>query len=364
MDKISLQNPPCFSEASHKFARSILLAWGAVWIMILIGGATRLTGSGLSIAEWAPVRGILPPMTMLQWDALFSLYKMTPEFHHINAHFTLQDFKSIFWLEYIHRLWGRVLGLILLYPTWRAWRNPVLWRAYRTPLLVIWVMGIGQGLLGWYMVKSGLVHDPHVSPLRLSAHLLMAGAILSSLTWILLCARYGKVTFWAVLGRGKLFLVPLFLTIFYGALVAGTKAGLIYNEFPLMGGAWIPYDAFTGPLFRDLVSNQASVQWIHRVLATITLLSILYTGTRLTKSATGSDQTEHGQKSPPIWGGFLLGLVFLGVIQYMLGIWTLLGQVPLIQGVAHQGMAFLLLSYCISAAYMGCLRDTKSPTFR
>ncbi len=322
------------SPDRSKLFWSLAFVWGMIFFMVLIGGATRLTGSGLSMAEWRPLFGWIPPHSHEEWTRIFTIYQATPEFLKINTHFTLEEFKSIFWLEYIHRVWGRLIGFSLLLPTILVWRSPRL-EGYRLVIGLLWILGLAQGGMGWYMVKSGLIANPHVSPLRLAAHLLLAAAILTVLTHALLRLRGLRPPLSKIFEAGRLPLPITILTIFYGALVAGTKAGWIYNEFPLMGGSWIPEDILSNSNLRIWLFDPTAVQWAHRVLATLTFGYLLYWALRLSKQTATVPQLQ--------WAP--LGLASIIMTQYILGILTLLNQVPLFYGVAHQGTAFLVLTF-------------------
>ena len=312
--------------------------------MVILGGATRLTGSGLSITEWKLCSDIIPPWTSLQWEKIFTLYQQTPEFQYINSGFTLEEFQSIFWLEYVHRLWGRVMGVILLYVTYVIWRSEYLWSHYAVPMLMLWLLALCQGIMGWVMVKSGLVDEPYVSPIKLGCHLLLAIVIFSLLSWMILCAHYGWLPLRNLLKRGQAFLIPLSLTAFYGALVAGTKAGLVYNTFPLMNGEWIPQNIGSYDLFTDA----ATIQWFHRVLATLTLSIVCYYGLK---------NFIYSNKTFIKATGLICSII--AICQYSLGILTLLHMVPLHYGIAHQGVAFLLIAASLAMSY-GMCRHTQT----
>lgn len=297
--------------------------------MIGLGGATRLTGSGLSITEWDLITGILPPLTSQDWHNLFANYQQSPEFQHINSHFTLTDFQGIFWLEYIHRLWGRLLAIPLIMLTYWTRRCDQWHSHYKYLIIFIWCLSIMQGLMGWIMVKSGLNSNPSVSPLKLSAHLSLAGFLVLALTKLL------KPHNELLVFRGSYFhtaFIVTCITIVYGALVAGFKAGYIYNTFPLMGDAIIADDAFAyAPLIVNAVKNSVMIQWLHRLLATTSLL--------LTVAFCLNNWRYAGRASLMI--SVLLGLISL---QYVLGITTLLTHVHKHAALAHQMVAFLVLS--------------------
>lgn len=303
-----------------------------VFAMVVIGGATRLTGSGLSMVEWKPLTGILPPLTEADWMILFEKYRQFPEFLKVNYDMTLEGFKRIFWLEFIHRVWGRAIGLVLLVPTFIIFANSQLRQVYWRPTLLLWSLGIAQGLLGWYMVKSGLVKDPHVSPYRLTTHLLMAAFIIGvSLKMGLALLHNQQLHPLSTQKRQRLLLGLIVLTVCFGGMVAGLKAGYIYNTFPKMDGAWLPENMwFLDPLWKNFFENPGTVQFFHRILATLTFVSLIVFCQSLRQSS-GSTKK---------WSRITLGLV---IAQFFLGISTLLLQVPLSLGVLHQGMAFLLL---------------------
>lgn len=317
-----------------------------VVVMVFLGGLTRLTGSGLSIVEWKPIMGILPPFSQADWLDLFSKYQMSPEFMKINNHMDVEAFKSIFWLEYIHRVWGRLIGFVLLIPTILVLKDSLLRERFLPSVIALWVLGGSQGFLGWYMVKSGLLDDPHVSPYRLTVHLGMAFLIL----WVSLRA------FMRALPETKKAAVPaspfvspaqaripfssllriltgfVLLTALFGGLVAGHKAGLIYNTFPLMDGAWLPDGMWVHhPFWRNIVENPGTIQFIHRVLALLTLMLILSFGVYVWRQ----------EPKLKFLGGVLMGLV---TVQVTLGILTLIYQVPVYLAAFHQLFAVLLFS--------------------
>ncbi len=316
----------------------LFLSAGMILTMILLGGWTRLTGSGLSMVDWKPLTGILPPLSQSDWQAVFNLYQTSPEYQKINFGMSLEEFKSIFWLEFIHRLWGRLIGLVFLIPIFYAWRKPSLRPDFLKPLIWLWCLGALQGVVGWYMVKSGLSQDPHVSPYRLSLHLLMGCATYGGTLWLAFKAialmrgeNPSSQKLSAVFG-GLVILVSL--TILYGGLVAGHKAGLIYNTFPLMGGTLLPSDAwFEQPRFINFWANPVMVQFVHRVLALLTLVYVSY----LWVSRREITHTPKLLRCLHVLMGLAGG-------QLILGILTLLYQVPLLLASLHQLGALLLFS--------------------
>jgi len=318
---------------------NLLVNMFLVVAMVILGGLTRLTGSGLSIVEWNLFKGIFPPLNEIDWTSLFDAYKNSPEFRQVNFDFTLVDFKRIFWLEYIHRLLGRVIGIAYMTPILLCF---VIKDKKSVPILALsslFLLVSFQGLMGWLMVKSGLVYNPHVSHYRLAIHLLLAfllyGATL--LVYASLFFRKNDVeNTTAILRRSMVILIGLTtLTITYGAFVAGLKAGLIYNTFPLMNGSFLPDNFFhLTPWWLNFFDNHGVVQFIHRILALSTFTGILITAYRAKKKL---DKNSSTLKS-------FHHLVAIGLIQVILGISTLLFSVPLWLGVLHQLMALGVLT--------------------
>ncbi len=319
--------------------------------MVMIGGLTRLTGSGLSIVEWKPITGIFPPSGLEAWSHEFTKYQQSPEFQKINAGMSLKDFQSIYWLEYIHRLWGRVLGLILLIPTFLMVfkkQHRELW----PQLTLLWLLGASQGLMGWLLVKSGLAQDPHVNPYNLAIHLLLGLIIFGLALWMTLnlykenlsLERIG-FSYKALQSLRNLSLIALILTLLtalMGAFVAGLKAGLIYNTFPLMGENLIPYEILSqSPWLADLLENPVKVQFLHRVLATATALFCV-----------GIWIYQRHLEIPKRLSRVFLGVAIISLLQFSFGILTLLYQVPLILGTLHQGFAFVLFGSLLFALFL------------
>lgn len=299
-----------------------------VIIMVAIGGLTRLTGSGLSIVEWKPIIGILPPLNEYDWEQLFALYKQYPEFKKINSYMNLGDFKSIFWLEYIHRVWGRLMGMVLLAPTIYIVIKPefrFMWRR----VAYIWLLGGLQGFMGWYMVKSGLVNNPWVSHYRLTAHLLLAFLIVGVLLRNAHFSFTGLVWSFNVKSPMTVFLGLLILTVTLGGFTAGLHAGKIYNTFPMMGDSIIPEDFLhLAPLWHNFLENPSTIQFMHRVAAISTVAFAVYLAIQY--------------KDAPF-----IHLASFAFIQLGLGIATLLLIVPTDLAVMHQTFAMIIFSYCI-----------------
>ncbi len=316
-----------------------------VFAMAVIGAITRLTESGLSIMEWAPLTGALPPLSQAEWQRIFEIYQQIPEYRELNAGMTLDEFKTIFWWEYIHRLWGRLIGLVFLVPflcflVARRLRRDLVW-----PLIGIFVLGGLQGGMGWFMVASGFADRTDVSQYRLVAHLMLAVAIYIALLWVgfgLLAPRAAQGPAAPGLRRGVLLLAALILvTIASGGFVAGLNAGLIYNSFPLMGGDLVPheYGAAT-PWAASHFEEPATVQFNHRVLAVTTALAAL--GLWL--------WSRRAALAPPAAAAMNLVLL-VALLQVGLGIATLLALVPVWLGALHQAGALLLLTVTLWALY-------------
>jgi cytochrome c oxidase assembly protein subunit 15 len=318
-----------------------------LFVMIVVGGITRLTRSGLSIVEWQPIVGTLPPLTEAQWLETFDKYKLTPEFKQVNFDMSLADFKRIFWWEYIHRLLGRLIGLGFLLPyLWFSLRRR-LDRGNAWRLGFVFALGAAQGAMGWYMVMSGLVDDPRVSHYRLTAHLGLAFAIFAAMLWIALDmvhprterppARHGRR-----LERAGLLLVALvFLMVLTGGLVAGIRAGYAYNTFPLMNGHFVPPEIFMiSPWHLNFFNNMATVQFDHRLIAWVLMVYVplMWWATRAASVA----------RNARLAANCLLAATAL---QVTLGVSTLLLRVPVALGAAHQGGAVLVFACALWLAH-------------
>jgi heme a synthase len=316
----------------RRVAGWLLVCAALVFAMVLVGGVTRLTRSGLSIVEWQPLVGALPPLSHADWEALFARYRETPEFRLVNFQMTLEGFKGIFWWEYLHRLLGRAIGFVFLLPyLWfllrRRLEKPLAWK-----LAGIFLLGALQGAMGWVMVRSGLVDDPKVDPVRLSAHLGIALAIFAAELWLaleLLAPRKAPVE---RLPRALPFVV--FAMALSGGMVAGLRAGYAYNSFPLMNGHLVPPEVLMlEPWWRNFLYNMAAVQLVHRAFFWLLAVFVPIVWWRARDTAAGN----------------VLLAVF--ILQAALGITTLLLGVPVGLGAAHQGGAVLLLAAALWAAH-------------
>jgi len=318
----------------------LLLCCAAIFAMVVLGGVTRLTGSGLSMVQWAPIMGVLPPLNQAEWQHTFALYQQFPEFQIKNFSMSLSEFKAIFWFEYAHRLLGRSIGMIFLLPFLYFLYKRKIDRTLTPKLIAMFVLGGLQGLMGWFMVKSGLVDDPHVSQYRLTAHLGLAVIIYAYIFWVALDLLYPAIDETAKTANKKLARLSLsitgiiFITILSGGFVAGTHAGFAFNTFPLMNGQLIPVGLFElTPLWKNFFENIVTVQFDHRVMATSLLLIIPAFWWMVGRT----------QQEAHIHNGRHLMLAALA-LQLTLGITTLLLVVPVSIAAAHQAGAVILLT--------------------
>jgi cytochrome c oxidase assembly protein subunit 15 len=304
-----------------------------VWVMVVLGGATRLTGSGLSIMEWAPIMGALPPWSEAEWQRLFALYQQIPQYSLLHDGFGLDGFKHIFWLEWTHRLWGRLIGLAFLVPFIAFAVTGRIERRLYPRLALLFVLGGLQGAVGWFMVASGFFPDTTaVSPYRLVIHLALALALYAALLWTgLSVLRRPAMPAGAVRWLARALLATVAVTIVAGGFVAGTHAGLDYNTFPLMAGQVVPDGYLTlSPAWRNLFENVAAVQFDHRLLATLTAALALAT-------------IAAGWRNAPLRPRLAL-LAAAVAAQYALGVATLLGAVPIGLATLHQATSVLVLT--------------------
>ncbi len=324
-------------SSNRRVATWLLVCCALVFAMVILGGVTRLTGSGLSMVDWRPVTGWFPPMSDAEWQRTFDMYRQTPEFREVNSHMDVHAFKGIFWLEYLHRLLGRLIGIAFIVPfIWFALRGDIV-RSHWPRYLGMFALGGLQGVLGWYMVKSGLVDVPNVSQYRLTAHLLLAFLIFSLMLWEALSLLYPRRSAerhpW--FGRAAALAALTGITIISGGFVAGLDAGRIFNSFPKMGDHWIaPGVMALEPWWRNFFENPALVQFDHRVLATTTFLGVLAFWFSARRAAGLPGRARRAVN-------WLLAAV---VAQVALGIATLLAHVPIALGAAHQATAMLLLT--------------------
>lgn len=309
-----------------------------VFATLIVGGVTRLTHSGLSIVEWQPIVGVIPPLGRAEWEAAFDKYKKTPEFEKVNHQMDLDEFKGIFWWEYFHRVLGRAIGMVYFLPfLWFLLRGK-LNAGLRPQLIGIFLLGGLQGAMGWYMVKSGLVDDPRVSQYRLTAHLSLAFVIFIAMTWVALglLAERSRAVASAEVTRLQRIGFWLALLVFYmvvtGGFVAGIRAGKAYNTFPLMNGHFIPPEIFMiEPWYLNFFNNMATVQFDHRLGAWLLAFILPWFWLKI-----WSAEVSLAAKRVAIL------LVAAVAVQIALGVATLLMQVPVALGAAHQGGAMVV----------------------
>lgn len=306
--------------------------------MVVIGGITRLTQSGLSMVEWNLIMGTIPPLTEAEWQYTFEKYQQFPEYRKINYEFSLDDFKSIFWWEYIHRLLGRIMGVVFIIPFLIFLIQKRLKRRLIFNLLVLLAMGAFQGFLGWYMVKSGLINDPNVSHFRLAAHLVTAFALCAYIAWLVLDLtenrRSSVITVPVFTITLKILAVLVLLQITYGALVAGMKAGYFYPTFPKMGNELVPGSialAWSDQGWLSLVNDLTTVQFIHRWLGTIIFFAVTGLVLIYRSSLLQRDKTV------------FFAMVGLVSLQVVLGVITLIFNMPIAIAISHQIVALLVL---------------------
>lgn len=322
-----------------------------VFVMVAIGGITRLTDSGLSMVDWRPIMGSLPPMNAEEWHRVFEQYKASPQFKEHNYHFELTDFKKIFWWEYIHRAFGRLIGLVFFLPFLWFVITKKLSRPLFIRLLIVLFLGGFQGILGWYMVKSGLNDVPRVSHFRLAAHLLTAFATISYLYWVTLSIRYER---FAIKDRIRPFrrwsialLIFTSFQILYGAFVAGKDAGMMHNTWPLMDGHYIhPAAIALDSVWESLTYNSSMIQFVHRTLAIIVLVFALSIYIEAIKKKVGAELLKSYQ-----WVAWMV------IAQFGLGLITLLFRVPLVAAVAHQFGALVFLLLVVRSLFATRLHD-------
>lgn len=333
------------TQHDRQVAAWLILCAAVIFGMILLGGVTRLTHSGLSMVEWRPLMGIIPPLTEQAWLEVFEKYRQFPEYQKINRGMSLDAFKSIFMYEYLHRVLGRLIGVLFFFPMLyfalkgriRAGMMPKLWGLF--------LLGACQGLLGWYMVKSGLVDDPHVSQYRLTAHLGLAVLIYAWMLWLIydlltLSPRPGQMR--GGVARWGLVLVGLvYLMILSGGLVAGTRAGFAFSTWPLMGSSFIPPVLYSGdPAWLDAFEDITAIQFNHRMFAYL-LFVLIHGFAFFLWRRLGTFRAKVA----------CVCLVLALWLQVTLGIKTLLLHVPVSLAAAHQGGAVVLLSAMLFAAH-------------
>lgn len=315
----------------------LLTGCALLFIMVLVGGITRLTNSGLSISDYRLITGTIPPMNDTEWHEAFAMYQQFPEFQKKHSHFTLEDFKGIYFWEWLHRVIGRLIGLVFIIPFLYFLFTKQLTSKTIKKSIVLLALGAFQGFLGWYMVKSGLVDRPDVSHYRLAAHLTTAFLTFAATLWVALDLIYPerhnvnkKMVNWIRTGY-----IILVVQIIYGGFVAGLKAGLLHNHWPMMNeGQFMHHTVYIfEPFYLNLIENPSGLQFVHRTIAylvVIAMVTIWWQGKRLVLR---TDQSIG-----------LNAIIPLVLLQFILGVFTIVYGVPIWLGVAHQIGAFLLLS--------------------
>ncbi|GAB3280618.1 COX15/CtaA family protein [Parahaliea aestuarii] len=332
-------------QYDHQIAAWLMLCAAVVFGMIILGGVTRLTNSGLSMVEWKPLMGVIPPLSDEAWQQTFDKYKAYPEYQKINRGMDLDGFKSIFLYEYLHRLLGRTIGVLFFFPMLFFMLRQRVPAGMQPKLWLLFLLGGCQGLLGWYMVKSGLVDNPHVSQYRLTAHMGLAVLIYAFMLWLIFDLRFARPPKGGAngpLAGWSLVLVALvYLMILSGALVAGTKAGFAYNTWPLMGTGFVPPGLYSGvPPWLDAFEDITTIQFNHRIFAyCLTVLIPVFAVLAWRRAP-----------RPRVRLAVLL-LVLALLLQLGLGISVLLLHVPVSLAAAHQGGAVILLSAALFLAH-------------
>ena len=326
---------------NNKVVIWLLIGCLLIFIMVVVGGITRLTHSGLSISNYKLISGTIPPLNETEWQTAFDLYKQYPEYQKLNNQFSLQDFKDIYFWEWLHRFIGRMIGLVFFLPFLYFLIKKQLTKSTIKKSIVLLLLGAFQGFLGWYMVKSGLVDNPDVSHYRLAAHLTTAFITFAYTFWVALDIMFPNRK---QINKGfrnlvRVGLVILFVQIIYGAFVAGLDAGFIHNHWPLMNdGKFMHETVYTEqiPLYKNFIEGKSGVQFAHRILAYIVTVFILFIWYKTKKT----NLTKYQSKG-------VNGLLLMVGVQFLLGVFTILLQVPVWLGVAHQIGAFFLLTTMI-----------------
>ncbi len=330
------------NKSNAVVATWLAIVCATVFAMIVVGGVTRLTGSGLSMVDWQPIMGVIPPLNEAEWQEAFDAYKQYPEYLQVNRGMALDEFKSIFFWEYSHRVLGRLIGVMFFFPLVIFWALGRIESRFKLKLVMALALGGMQGLLGWYMVKRGLIDIPRVSHFRLASHLLLAMFIFSFLAWLVLDLR-GTRRVSVSIGYRRFILVfssLLLLQILYGAFTAGLRAGFGYNTFPLMNGQFMA-DAvfFMQPWWLNLFESGATVQFVHRWLGALVVI-LAFAGWLMSRRFGGAAK----------WAAVLVLSTIL--IQFGIGVLTLLHVVPVGLGSLHQGWACIVLLAMVHQLYI------------
>ena len=338
-----------FNELNQNYKNSIML-WlltltVMVFLIIIIGGLTRLTDSGLSMVDWQPILGTLPPLSNTQWLEVFNDYKLTPEFLYVNRNMTLEEFKYIFWWEWFHRFFARLIGLVFIIPFLYFFIKKYLNSFFYKRFLIIFSLGLLQALVGWWMVKSGLSDDPYVSPYRLTFHLSNAVIIYAFLLWTAIEYYHSKrANFIRFKSKNNLILLSIilvFITILSGGFMAGSHAGQSFNTYPLMNGKIIPDDIYLEDLgILNIFENTVTINFNHRWIATITFIYTFSFFTYLIFN-----------KVINLSNIIIISVLLILSFQFLLGIMALLSNVSIYYGSLHQTNSIALLSILLFAYF-------------
>ncbi len=338
-----------FTELNQNFKTSIMF-WlisltSMVFLIIVIGGLTRLTDSGLSMVDWRPILGTIPPLNNNQWLDVFNDYKLTPEFLYVNKNMTLDEFKYIFWWEWFHRFFARLIGIIFIIPFFYFITKKNLNSFFCKRFFIIFILGLLQAVVGWWMVKSGLSENPYVSPYRLTFHLTNAVIIYALLLWTTIEYYHLKsVNFINIKSKNNLILISIilvFITILSGGFMAGSHAGQSFNTYPLMNGKIIPDDVYLKDLgLLNLFENTVTINFNHRWIATITFIYTFSFFLYLIFN-----------KAINLSNKIIISVLSILSLQFLLGIMALLSNVDILYGSLHQTNSIALLSILLIAYF-------------
>ena len=340
---VTATTPPAITSRDRFRDRRAIRIWlyviaTLVLAMVVVGGATRLTESGLSITEWEPIHGVIPPLNEAEWQEEFLKYQQIPEYQEINLGMSLGEFKAIYWWEWSHRLLARLIGVVFLLPFLWLWATGRIERSLWPRLVAIFILGGLQGAAGWWMVASGLTERTDVSQYRLAIHLMLAAFIFTYLIWVARGLRPPRAAAQYPPSGTRWFanalIILVLLQLYFGALVAGLNAGFTYNDWPLMAGEFVPTGIMEQePWWRNLFENIATVQFQHRMLAYLIAILVAIHAIVLARAAPGSRLAFSSYR-----------LVALVALQVVVGIVTLVNVVPIDLALTHQFLAFLLLA--------------------
>lgn len=326
------------NKDNKKVVYWLFLGCVLIFVMVIVGGITRLTHSGLSMSNYKLISGTIPPMNDIEWQEAFDLYKQYPEYQKLNSHFTIDDFKSIYFWEWLHRVIGRLIGIVFIIPFIYFLVKRQLTKPTIKKSIVLLFLGGFQGFLGWYMVKSGLVDRPDVSHYRLAAHLTTAFITFAYTFWVALDIIFPlrKQINSGMRNLIRIGYAVLLVQIIYGAFVAGLDAGFIHNHWPMMSEGKFMHETVyieQSPILKNFIEGKSGVQFVHRILAYVVVLFMIL----IWRKSKTLELTQLQQKG-------VRALLMLVGLQFILGVLTILLQVPVWLGVAHQVGAFLLLT--------------------